>query len=155
MSPDNYTVVEKVKELIIQDELDTPDRYRDLIYKRCYLYSILRDEGWHLSKIGRLFNRNHATVINALKVHDTYYGKDKIYMSQIKHYDVIFRPMVEIAKDSIFDDVMNCHNTTQLRMIKNRIMAGKYDNLTTLLLYVPIFFYFFVGGVEKMLVILS
>lgn len=158
MSPDSYTVVEKVKELIIQDELDTPERYRDLIYKRCYLYAILRDEGWHLSKIGRLFNRNHATVINALRVHDNYYGKDKIYDKCIKPYDAIFKPHIDDvlkSKQTIFQDIMNCHNTTQLRFIKEKIVTGWYDNATTLLLCVPMFFYFFKGGVEKMLVILS
>jgi hypothetical protein len=146
---------ERIKELIQRDSLDTKDRYRDLIYKRSYLYAILRDEGWHLSKIGRLFNRNHATIINALKVHDAFYGRDKIYMRNVKHYDLIFRPIIEVQKDTIYDDVMNCHNTTALKIIKDKIMAGGYDKVTTLLLAVPTFFYFFVGGVEKMLVILS
>lgn len=155
MSPDNYTVVEKVKQLIIQDELNSKSRERDKIYKRSYLYAILREEGWNLSKIGKLFNRTHASIINALKVHDAYYGKDKIYMSYIKKFDEIFKPSVKMQKDSIFHDIMNCHNTTQLRIIKERITDGWYDNTTSLLLCVPIFFYFFLGGVEKMLVILS
>ena len=129
MSPDNYTTVEKVKQLIQEDELHLADRYRDKVYKRAYLYSILREEGWHLSKIGRLFNRTHASIINALKVHDAFYDKDKIYMRHIKHYELIFKPQVEIAKESIFDDVMNCHNTTQLRMIKDKIMANRYDSV--------------------------
>ncbi len=129
MSPDNYTMEERIKELIQIDRLDSKDRYRDMIYKRSYLYAILRDEGWHLSKIGRLFNRNHATVINALKVHDAFYGRDKIYMRNVKHYDLIFRPIIEVQKDTIYDDVMNCHNTTQLRMIKDKIMAGGYEKV--------------------------
>jgi hypothetical protein len=119
-------IIQQIKELIQIDNLDSKDRYRDLIYKRSYLYAILRDEGWHLSKTGRLFNRNHATIINALKVHDAFYGRDKIYMRHIKYYDQIFRPIVEVQKDTIFEDVMNCHNTTQLRMIKDKIMAGGY-----------------------------
>jgi hypothetical protein len=122
-------IIQQVKELIQIDRLDSKDRYRDMIYKRSYLYAILREEGWHLSKIGRLFNRNHATVINALKVHDAFYGRDKIYMRNVKHYDLIFRPIIEVQKDTIFDDVMNCHNTTQLRMIKDKIMAGGYDKV--------------------------
>jgi hypothetical protein len=119
-------IIQQVKELMIQDDLHLADRYRDKVYKRAYLYSILREEGWHLSKIGRLFNRTHASIINALKVHDSFYQKDKIYMRHIKHYDLIFKPIVELQKDSIFDDVMNCNNTTQLRMIKEKIMAGGY-----------------------------
>ena len=122
-------IIQQVKELIQIDRLDSKGRYRDLIYKRSYLYAILRDEGWNLSQIGRLFNRNHATVINALKVHDAFYGRDKIYMRNVKHYDLIFRPIIEVQKDTIYDDVMNCHNTTQLRMIKDKIMAGGYEKV--------------------------
>ncbi len=122
-------IIQQVKELIQKEELATKDRHRDLIYKRSYLYAMLRDEGWHLSKIGRLFNRNHATVINGLKLHDAFYGHDKVYMRHVKNYDQIFRTVVNVQKDSIFDDVMNCHNTTQLKMIKDKIVAGGYDKV--------------------------
>lgn len=122
-------MIQQIKELIIQDELATKSRQRDRIYKRSYLYAILRDEGWNLSQIGRLFNRNHATVINGLKSYDNYYGNDKIYHRYIKHYESIFRPSIEVQKDTIFEDVMNCHNTTQLRLIKDKIMAGGYEKV--------------------------
>lgn len=150
--------IQQIKELIILDELNSKSRERDKIYKRSYLYAILREEGWNLSKIGKLFNRNHATIINALRSYDNYYGKDKIYDRYIRHYDSIFRPNLNeiiVSKDAIFQDIMNCNNTTELRLIKERISKGWYDNTTSLLLHVPIFFYFFLGGVEKMIVILS
>jgi hypothetical protein len=122
--------IEKVKELIQRDNLDSKDRHRDLIYKRSYLYSILREEGWHLSKIGRLFNRNHATVINALNLHDNYFGKDKIYDRMIKEYLTIFGKEItdiDYDKPTIYQDIMDCHNTTALAMIKQRIKDGYYD----------------------------
>jgi len=122
--------IEKVKELIQRDNLDSKDRHRDLIYKRSYLYSILRDEGWHLSKIGRLFNRNHATVINALNLHDNYFGKDKIYDRMIKEYLTIFGKQItdiDYDKPTIYQDIMDCHNTTALAIIKQRIKDGYYD----------------------------
>ena len=120
-------MIQQIKELIIQDELATKSRQRGRIYKRSYLYAILREEGWNLSDIGNLFNRNHATVINGLKIHDAFYSKDKIYDKYIKQYKSIFNPVVEIEKDSIYQDIMNCHNTTQLRLIKERIVSGWYD----------------------------
>jgi hypothetical protein len=122
--------IEKVKELIQRDNLDSKDRHRDLIYKRSYLYSILREEGWHLSKIGRLFNRNHATVINALNLHDNYFGKDKIYDRMIKEYLTIFGKEItdiDYNKPTIYQDIMDCHNTTALAIIKQRIKDGYYD----------------------------
>jgi hypothetical protein len=122
--------IEKVKELIQRDNLHSKDRHRDLIYKRSYLYSILREEGWHLSKIGRLFNRNHATVINALNLHDNYFGKDKIYDRMIKEYLTIFGKEItdiDYDKPTIYQDIMDCHNTTALAIIKQRIKDGYYD----------------------------
>jgi hypothetical protein len=124
--------IEKVKELIQRDNLDSKDRHRDLIYKRSYLYSILREEGWHLSKIGRLFNRNHATVINALNLHDNYFGKDKIYDRMIKEYLTIFGKEItdiDYDKPTIYQDIMDCHNTTALAIIKQRIKDGYYDQV--------------------------
>jgi len=149
---------QKIKELIQRDSLDSKDRYRDLIYKRSYLYALLREDGYHLARIGKLFNRNHATVINGLNIHDNYFGKDKIYDCTIREYVKEFGKVsiqLDVDKPSIYQDILNCHNTTALGMIKQKIRDGYYDNVTTLLLYVPIIFYFFLGGVEKMLVILS
>ena len=120
-------MIDKIKQIIQEYDLASKSRDRDKVYHRAYFYSLLREEGWHLSKIGRLFNRNHAKVINALKIHDGYYGKDKIYMRYIKQFDDIFKPAVDVPKESIFDDIMNCHNTTELRLIKERIVSGWYD----------------------------
>jgi hypothetical protein len=122
--------IEKIMELIERDDLASKDRYRDLIYKRSFLYAVLKENGWHLSKIGKLFNRNHATVINALKVYEQFYKHDKLYDSTIKHYvKELLDEEVEIDEDkpSIYQDIMNCHNTTELMLIKQRILAGKYD----------------------------
>lgn len=123
-------IIQQIKDLILQDGLSSKSRQRDKVYKRCYLYSILREEGYSLTETGQLFNRSHATVINALSVHDAYYHNDKVYMRHIKCYESLFHPTVEIPKDSIFDEVMNCHNTTQLRMIKEKIINGGYDRWT-------------------------
>ena len=131
-------IIQQVEELILKDNLSSKSRQRDKVYKRSYLYSILIEMGFNLTETGKLFNRDHATVINALKVHDEFYDKDKVYMRYIKHYDQIFRPVseipkqfisVDVQKDSIFDDIINCHNTTELRMIKDKILAGGYDKV--------------------------
>jgi sarcosine oxidase delta subunit len=122
--------IEKIMELIERDDLASKDRYRDMIYKRSFLYGMLKENGWHLAKIGKLFNRSHATVINALKIYEQFYKHDKLYDSTIKHYvKELLDEEVEIDEDkpSIYQDIMNCHNTTELMLIKQRILAGKYD----------------------------
>ncbi len=137
MSPDNYTMVEKIEQLIEQYDLASKSRERDKVYFRSYIYWLLREDGWTMSDIGDLFNRDHATVINGLKVHEAYYKKDKVYMRFVRKLDEIFNPSIDdimMAKDTIFHDIMNCHNTTELRMIKEKIVSGWYDNTTSPLL---------------------
>lgn len=137
MSPDNYTMVEKIEQLIEQYDLASKSRERDKVYFRSYIYWLLREDGWIMSDIGDLFNRDHATVINGLKVHEAYYKKDKVYMRFVKKLDEIFNPSIDeimVAKDTIFHDIMNCHNTTELRLIKEKIVSGWYDNTTSPLL---------------------
>ena len=137
MSPDNYTMVEKIEQLIEQYDLASKSRERDKVYFRSYIYWLLREDGWIMSDIGNLFNRDHATVINGLKVHEAYYKKDKVYMRFVKKLDEIFNPTIDeimVAKDTIFHDIMNCHNTTELRLIKEKIVSGWYDNTTSPLL---------------------
>ena len=132
MSPDNYTMVEKIEQLIEQYDLASKSRERDKVYFRSYIYWLLREDGWIMSDIGNLFNRDHATVINGLKVHEAYYKKDKVYMRFVRKLDEIFNPSIDeimIAKDTIFHDIMNCHNTTELRLIKEKIVTGWYDSV--------------------------
>jgi len=132
MSPDNYTMVEKIEQLIEQYDLASKSRERDKVYFRSYIYWLLREDGWIMSDIGDLFNRDHATVINGLKVHEAYYKKDKVYMRFVRKLDEIFNPSIDeimMAKDTIFHDIMNCHNTTELRLIKEKIVSGWYDSV--------------------------
>ena len=130
-------MIDKINALIDQYDLASKSRERDKVYFRSYIYWLLREDGWIMSDIGNLFNRDHATVINGLKVHEAYYKKDKVYMRFVRKLDEIFNPSIDeimIAKDTIFHDIMNCHNTTELRLIKEKIVTGWYDNTTSPLL---------------------
>ena len=62
-------MLQKVNEWIKRDGLDGPSQRVDLVYKRNYLFSILR-ENMTLQEIGRLFNRRHSLVIHGIKTHE-------------------------------------------------------------------------------------
>ena len=76
----NGTTIEKVEYLIKRDNLKDENRKRHLVYKRNYLYSRLRKEGYPLEFIGRLFDKHHATVIHGIKT----YRSVRIY-EDVKH----------------------------------------------------------------------
>ena len=125
-------MIDKINKLIQEYDLASKSHKRDKVYLRSYLYSILREDGWTMTDIGKLFNRDHATVINGLKIYEAYYKKDKVYMRFVRKLDEIFNPTIDdimAEKDTIFHDIMNCHNTTELRMIKEKIVSGWYDKV--------------------------
>ena len=125
-------MIDKINKLIQEYDLASKSHKRDKVYLRSYLYSILREDGWIMSDIGKLFNRDHATVINGLKIYEAYYKKDKVYMRFVRKLEEIFNPTIDdimVGKDTIFHDIMNCHNTTELRLIKEKIVSGWYDKV--------------------------
>lgn len=71
-------MLDKIKEWIKRDGLDGPSQRIDLVYKRDYLFSILRDE-MTLQQIGRLFNRHHSVVIHGLKQHEKFMSETYDY----------------------------------------------------------------------------
>ena len=62
-------MLDQIKQWIKRDGLDGPSQRVDLVYKRNYLFSILR-ENMTLQEIGRLFNRRHSLVIHGIKTHE-------------------------------------------------------------------------------------
>mgnify|MGYP000449967449 CR=1 FL=1 len=122
-------MIEKIKYMIELHNLTTSCRDRDLVYKRAYIYSELRKLNYKLSDIGRLLDKHHATIINGLKVDNQFQNCDKIYddiIAPIKDYLYPSDRPVELPKYSIFEDVMKCNNTTDLRIIKERIANDQY-----------------------------
>ena len=104
-------------------------RQRDLVYKRDYIFSELFKLNFNLCEIGRMLDKHHATVLNGLKVDSQFQNFDKIYddaIAPIKNYLYPSDAPVEVVKYSIFEDVMKCNNTTDLRIIKERIENDQY-----------------------------
>jgi hypothetical protein len=64
--------------------------------------------------------------MHGLKVNSQFQNYDKIYDDAIAPIKDYLYPPVQLPKYSIFEDVMNCNNTTDLRIIKLKIHDKKY-----------------------------
>lgn len=63
--------IEEIKEYIFTEGLDVKSRKRDIVYRRIYLFRYLKQmEGMSLISIGKMFNRDHSTVIHGLRTFD-------------------------------------------------------------------------------------
>jgi len=64
-------------------------RKREIVYKRAAAYNFLRkNTELSLTAIGDLFDKNHATVLHALKVYDYFFNeKDEIFLWNIRNIE--------------------------------------------------------------------
>ena len=122
-------MIEKIKYMIELHNLTSSGSQRDLVYKRDYIFSELFKLKFNLCEIGRMLEKHHATVLNGLKVDNQFQNCDKIYddaIAPIKDYLYPSDAPIEVIKYSIFEDVMKCNNTTDLKIIKMRIENDQY-----------------------------
>jgi hypothetical protein len=132
------TAKEKIEDLIFriveEEELNDKHRHRPKVYRRCYLSYYLRDKlKWNYSKIGRLFNKDHATIMHLYKQHynlsegkfkDPYYWDIVKDLPELLVMDNFFDDIVEI---NIYDDIANCNSYEDFKLIKKRVVEGYYN----------------------------
>lgn len=120
-------MIDNINNVIKKYNLNSSSRQRDLVYMRAYLYFELSKLKINKCQIGRMFNRDHASVIHGLKVHKNYYKKDKIYNDSIADVRYYLYPSDVELKVSIFEDISKCYNTTDLKVIKLKIENNEYQ----------------------------
>ena len=76
------------KEFINRYELNKHNRQRDIVILRHELMFLIRKHTkLSVEKIGKMFDKNHATVVHAIKNIEAYkHFKDKIYLDTISRY---------------------------------------------------------------------
>lgn len=114
-----------IQEIIDSYNLTDKNRKQDLVYRRAYLYYCLRKCGYTYQHIAMMFDKNHASIINGIKVHKQLTeSKDKYYkffvddLNQMLQYSEI--------KPNIFEDIMQARTVLQLNAIQERIKANLY-----------------------------
>jgi hypothetical protein len=127
--------LEKAYFLIEKDKLNEKNRKREIIYKKCYLQSKLRDYGMTYKAIGKMFNQNHASVIHNVKTHidlDEYYRDS--YHTDIHEYICLLKDYkIKPPKRNLLKDIQNANTLYALGNIKRWLLEDKYDIGATLL----------------------
>ena len=78
--------VNEIKEIIKEEGLDSKSRIHHRVHKRAFLMMFLRQNtGLSVIEIGKLFKRDHSSVIHNLRSHRTFTEhKDKEYAYNTK-----------------------------------------------------------------------
>lgn len=126
-----------IHELIEKYGLLDKSRRRDVLFKRYYLYNELRTCGLSLSQIGRVFNKNHATILHGLRVHkDLTSYRDTDYLAETcalqAYLDGAELPDInkvfKTQKDyDIKTDILKAHNMAAFKRVQRRVKMGFYE----------------------------
>ena len=117
--------ISNIQYLIDLYELKQVCRRQDIIYKRYFLYDQLRKANYSLSAIGKIFDKNHASVLHGIRMHEVFTkSKDKIY----KMYTAdIVKKLITIPQEaSIKNAVLNADNWDEIIQIKMQIKEGYF-----------------------------
>jgi len=83
---------EKIKMLIDRDNLIEPNRRRDLVHKRAYIYHLLSEDGMKLVEIAKMFDRHPSSIHHSVyKFKELIKMNDKILLNDINEYDNILQ----------------------------------------------------------------
>jgi hypothetical protein len=117
--------IANIQYLIEFYELKQVCRRQDIIYKRYFLYDQLRKANYSLSAIGRIFDKNHASVLHGIRMHNVYTkSKDKVY--KMYTADIVKRLITIPQEASIKEAVLNADNWDEIVQIKLQITEGYF-----------------------------
>jgi hypothetical protein len=128
-----------INELIEKYGLLDKSRRRDVLFKRYYLYNEFRKCGLSLSQIGRVFDKNHATILHGLRVHkDLTSYRDVDYLAETcalqAYLDGAELPDIskvfKTRKDyDIKVDILKAHNLQAFKRVQRRVKMGFYEEI--------------------------
>lgn len=117
--------IQNVIEVVDRHDLKKVSRKQEIIYPRYYIYSLLRDAKYSLSAIGRIFGKDHATVLHGIRMH-------KLFTRQ---NDKVYEMLIEQVKSEIYitpkeynlkEEVLKCTSMKKLEIIKKQILENYY-----------------------------
>jgi len=128
-------LLEKVKDVIKRDELDTSCRAQQMVYQRAFIYHLMQKHGYSLTKTGELFNRSHATIINGLNLYNSI-KNDLVFLDYVSSYVVEFEDFLYVTPSisklsKIEEAVLKCQNYFELCQLQERIKNGEFSTKAT------------------------
>ena len=123
-------IEQKAKEIIIEFDLSSASRNRSSVYRRAFIYNELRskEEPMKLEDIGRLFNRDHATVIHGIKTHrDLTALNDKYYRRDTRSIETFFYPIknIKFKYNLLRRRILSCHNLFEIDILKSLLKKNE------------------------------
>lgn len=118
----------KITELIERYELNTSSRKREKVYIRSVLYHFLRSNKMTLDRIGKMFGKNHATILHGLECYDRNKNysdfKDLIYLIEkeleVSCIDIEDEEKLKLTEIEL--DILEANSIQDFWQVKNNLI---------------------------------
>lgn len=99
----------KITELIERYELNTSSRKREKVYIRSVLYHFLRNNKMTLDRIGKMFSKNHATILHGLEC----YERNKNYPD--------FKDLISLVENELEVSCIDIEDEDKLKLTETEL----------------------------------
>lgn len=115
---------EEIQQYITEHKLDTKSRIRERVYQRAFLCSHLRENTTKsLEQIGKMFNRDHSTVIHLINnVHKRYIEiNDKEYSDSTKSLRASLKYKQDQTKVNFEAEFLKCESLIEFHRLQKQL----------------------------------
>ena len=117
--------MEEIIQYIKVNELDSRSRKRKFVCPRSYLFNFLKENyQMTLYDIGEMFNRDHATVIHGLKMHENQKDTENyiIHVNDVKYFLSLLSDIKPFTKNKqVFDKIREIQSIYNLNSINSTL----------------------------------
>ena len=121
-------LISDVHSYIIENDLDTNSRKRESAYQRWYLYEFLKNNTFlTLEEIGKLFDRDHSTVLHGLKEFQKFKDDEQFFYTCYKVHKRFPMKFTSIYNVSIGSLSLTPRSWKKLKTMKQRSGCATYS----------------------------
>jgi hypothetical protein len=105
-------------------------RQREIVYQRAAAYNFVRKNNkLSLAAIGQIFSKNHATIINALRMYDNFIQqKDEIFLWNIKSIEAQLNNCEKVTIVYTKRPLPTIRRTNNFRAARVKVKSVNYED---------------------------
>jgi hypothetical protein len=123
-------MIQRIEEIIEEQNLREKTRYRYLVHRRWFLFAILRKHGIKFQRIAEMFDLNHSTIIYGISMAEFFEKQqDELYLLDTLELQKEFAGKeIIFVQRNLVDDVLKCDSMGDLSLVQCRLKNNQYKN---------------------------
>lgn len=123
-------MIQRIEEIIEEQNLREKSRYRYLVHRRWFLFGILRKHGIKFQRIAEMFDLNHSTIIYGISMAEFFEKQqDELFLLDTMELQKEFAGKeIVFVQRNLVDDILKCDSMGDLYLVQCRLKNNQYKN---------------------------